>query len=74
MVRPITPEKCSWLPPTCAYRLVANGEPLPSWHPLISGDRHSVHDEGMSVKFWALSETEVALEEYQQHIIEFEND
>src|SRR3546814_5347554 len=26
-----------WLPPSCAYRLRAAGEPLPVWHYLISG-------------------------------------
>lgn len=48
--------KLNWLPKTCAYRLVAQGRPLPSWHPLISKNRASVHDAGMSVKDRAVSE------------------
>src|SRR5689334_3591803 len=26
-------KRLSWLPPTCGYRLVANGQDLPWWHP-----------------------------------------
>jgi hypothetical protein len=40
----------SWLPRTCAYRLLAEGRPLPDWHHLISGDPDAVHREGRSVR------------------------
>jgi len=48
------------LPPTCAYRLLAEGEPLPEWHPLITGDPQSVVDAGISVREFAKSEKDVA--------------
>ena len=57
------------LPPTCAYRLLAEGEPLPDWHPLITGDPKSVAEAGISVKEFAKHETEV--EDITEEVITF---
>src|SRR5690606_37739369 len=36
-LRSAGPEAYAWLPGTCAYRRRAAGQPLPSWHPLLTG-------------------------------------
>lgn len=57
-----------WLPKTCAYRLVAECRPLPSWHPLLTKDRSSIHTAGISVRYRAISEIYVHpddIENYQ---------
>lgn len=48
-----------WLPKTCAYRRVAEGEDLPPWHPLITGDPESVHAAGFSMRRRVISEEHV---------------
>lgn len=57
-----------WLPDTCAYRLRAEGKPLPEWHYLISGDRETVHEAGQSTRGWTVSEDEAGELEY--HVVE----
>lgn len=47
-----------WLPDTCAYRLLAEGEPLPAWHPLVSGDPKTVIEAGVSVRDIAITEND----------------
>ena len=49
-------ESFGWLPRTCAYRLLAFGDDLPDWHPLVTGDPESVHRAGISVRGWTISE------------------
>lgn len=59
-----------WLPPSCAYRLVAEGRDLYWWHPLVSGDPDSVHAAGMSVRGRIGGhEDEVALDDLPDHIV-----
>jgi uncharacterized protein len=59
----------SWLPSTCAYRLLAEGKDLADWHPLVSGKASTVIDAGVSIKVFATPETQV--EDFEDHIIEW---
>jgi uncharacterized cysteine cluster protein YcgN (CxxCxxCC family) len=62
-------DKVEWLPPTCAYRLRAEGQPLPPWHYLISGDREDVVRAGVSVAGRVISEIEAGPLEH--HIVDW---
>ncbi len=69
----LTPEniyELDWLPPTCGYRLVADGRDLYWWHPLVSGDPDTVHAAGISVRGRVtLTERTVPDEELENHIV-----
>jgi hypothetical protein len=66
------PDVAYWLPRTCAYRLLHQGDPLFDWHPLISGDPESVHAAGISVRGWTVPEFEVDENDWEDHIIDEE--
>ncbi len=68
----LTPETVAdlnWLPPTCAYRLVGEGRGLYWWHYLVSGDRDTVHQAGISVRGRTISEAEVPTEALETRIV-----
>ena len=68
----LTPGQASefrWLPPTCAYRLVAEGLDLPPWHPLVCGDPQAVHKAGISQAGRMLSENAVSEDDWEDYMI-----
>jgi uncharacterized cysteine cluster protein YcgN (CxxCxxCC family) len=59
----------AWLPTTCAYRRIAEHKSLQWWHHLVSGDRSTVHEAGISVRGHTSRERNVADEDLEDHII-----
>lgn len=59
----------TWLPESCAYRRLLSNQPLPEWHYLLCGDRESVHQSGISAKWFALSEEFIHPEQLTDFVI-----
>lgn len=58
-----------WLPTTCAYRLLAEDQDLPEWHPLVSGSQETVETSGNSIRGRVIRESDA--DEYEFHLIDW---
>ncbi len=70
----LTPENIErnahWMPSTCAYRLLQEGDVLPDWHPLITGDPLSTQKAGKSMRNNVFAEYEVDEDDLEDHVVE----
>ena len=62
-----------WMPTSCAYRRLAEGRGLATWHPLVSKDLDSVHHAGISVKGKVISEEGIADEDLEDYLAIWED-
>ena len=57
-----------WLPKTCAYKLVDEGQDLHPWHPLVAGNHQAIKEAGISVYGKTISEEHVHQEDIESYI------
>ncbi len=67
----LTPENISdetWIPSTCAYRLLQKNQCLPQWHHLITGSRQNSSHMNITEKK-IFSEDDILVDDYEDHIV-----
>lgn len=62
-------QSITWLPPSCAYRRINEGKPLPTWHYLNTGTRSSVIQARKSAAGRCISEVDIDPEEIEDYIV-----
>lgn len=70
----LTPQnvyELKWLPETCAYRLLAEGKPLPDWHHLICGNIELVHELGFSIRNRVIKQINVDMRNLEDYIVDW---
>jgi uncharacterized cysteine cluster protein YcgN (CxxCxxCC family) len=59
-----------WIPRSCAYRRLAEGQGLADWHPLLAGSRNRMQKSGIAVNHSALSEEMADMDHLENYIVE----
>lgn len=66
-VTPDMADALHWMPTSCAYRLLAEGKDLPTWHPLVTGDPNSTIKAGRSVQGRCVDERVAG--DFEDHLV-----
>ena len=69
----LTPQnvlELKWIPPTCAYKLIAEGKDLLDWHPLVCGEKQSIQKTDFFIGDRAISESEVDMDDLENYVID----
>jgi len=64
----------TWMPKTCAYRLLAEGKDLYWWHHLVSGSFETVHKVGVSIRGKVEMEDTIPEEDWEDHVVDWFNE
>ena len=67
-------QAAEFAPPTCAYRLLLQGEDLPDWHHLNSGSKDTIHEQARSVRGRVVFSRTVDEQELENYIVEWPED
>lgn len=59
-----------WLPSTCAYGLIRDNKPLPSWHPLVTGVKDSAISSGNGIQGRVVSEDDIHPDDLENFILD----
>lgn len=66
-------ECAEFAPPSCAYRLLLQGEELPEWHHLQSGNPDTIHKTNKSVMGRVRFQSDIDSEGIEQYVVEWPN-
>ena len=69
---PKTVSQIKWMPDTCAYKLLLSGQPLPSYHHLVCGDKNAIHQAGHSIRGRTVNEDQVLEDDQIDWIIDWD--
>ncbi|OED42217.1 hypothetical protein AB833_07680 [Chromatiales bacterium (ex Bugula neritina AB1)] len=67
-------DEINWLPKSCAYVRIKEKRGLAEWHPLVSGNKASIHEAGISMSGKVMSESNIHPDDFPSLIIEFTGD